>query len=116
RTVTEFWGVRWNSIISTGLRRNFFKPFARRRQAWLGALLAFGASGLGHFYMTLPAAGLMPALWVAAFFLAHGVIAIVEARLGVARWSNGAARAFTACAFVVTLPLMGEGLMRGLGL
>jgi hypothetical protein len=116
RTVAEFWGARWNKVVSTGLRRNIFDPLARRHRMAAGVLASFAVSGLLHFYMTWPAAGFVPAVWMATFFGLHGVIVLVEARLGVSRWRPAAARAFTAAAFAVTMPLFAEPFMRGLGL
>ena len=59
-----------------------------------------------------PAAGLMPALWMAAFFLAHGILAAVERVLGVKEWPPLLGHSFVIVCFLATLPLFSEPLMR----
>jgi len=112
RTLAEFWGVRWNRVVGRLLRRNFFEPLARRGAPMLGVLLSFAVSGLLHFYLVLPAAGLLPAIWMGSFFAAHGMLCLVEARLAVRRWPAVAGHAFVVAAFVATIPLFTEPLLR----
>jgi hypothetical protein len=115
RSLAEFWGFRWNRVVSLWLQKNLFEPLARRGSPRLGILLAFAVSALLHFYMVLPAAGLIPALWMAAFFLAHGALSALERPLGVKEWPPAAGRAFVIACFLVTLPLFAEPAMRALG-
>jgi hypothetical protein len=115
RTIAEFWGVRWSTVVHRWLRSNAYEPLARRRFPRAGVVLAFTASALLHAYMVWPAAGIVPALWMLAFFLAHGFFLIVEARLGVRRWPPIGGRAFTLGVFLVTVPLFMEPILRTLG-
>ncbi len=116
RSLSEFWGVRWNFVISRLLERNAYRPLANRRHPKLGVLAAFALSAVLHMYSTLPAAGALAAVWMGAFFLVHGVLSLVEARLRVRRWRPIAARAFVLGVFVVTSPLFAEPALRSLGL
>jgi hypothetical protein len=112
RTLAEFWGVRWNRVVGRVLRRNFYQPLARRGAPVLGVLLAFAMSAVLHFYLVLPAAGLVPAIWMGTFFLVHGILCLLEVRLSVRRWPPIAGRAFVVAAFVATIPLFAEPLLR----
>ena len=112
RSLAEFWGFRWNRAVGLWLQRNLFEPLARRGMPRMGILLAFLGSSLLHFYLVFPAAGLIPALWMAAFFLAHGVLAAVERVLGVKEWPPPLGHAFVGVCFLATLPLFSEPLMR----
>jgi hypothetical protein len=112
RTLAEFWGLRWNRVIGRLLRKNCFEPLARRGAPMLGVLLAFAVSALLHFYLVLPAAGFVPALWMGSFFALHGILCLVEVRLAVRRWPAVAGHAFVVAVFVVTIPLFAEPLLR----
>jgi hypothetical protein len=116
RTLAEFWGVRWNHIVARSLKTIGYDPLARRRAPRLGVLAAFGVSGLLHAYMSLAAVGLLAALWMGSFFLIHGLLSILEARLGVRRWGRLASRVFVFGVFLVTIPLFAEPFLRGFGL
>lgn len=112
RSLAEFWGVRWNTVIGRLLKRNAYDPLAKRRAPRLGVLAAFALSAALHAYTTLPAAGAKAAAWMGSFFLAHGVLSLVEARLGVRRWRPIAARAFVVFVFVATIPPFAESFLR----
>jgi len=112
RSLAEFWGFRWNRPIGLWLQRNLFEPLARRGLPRTGILLAFVGSALLHFYMVLPSAGVVPALWMAAFFLAHGALAALERVLGVKEWRPIFGHAFVGVCFLATLPLFSEPLLR----
>lgn len=116
RTLGEFWGARWSSVVHRWLRVNVYEPLARRRAPRAGVVAAFGVSALLHGYLVWPAAGVVPALWMLAFFLAHGVGMVVEAKLGVRRWRPVAGRAFVIAFFVATVPLFMEPILRAIGL
>src|SRR4029077_9584942 len=94
RSLAEFWGLRWNRVVGLWLQRNIFDPVARRGAPRLGILLAFVVSALLHVYLVAPAAGLIPALWMGAFFLAHGALAAFERVLGVKDWPPALGHAF----------------------
>jgi hypothetical protein len=116
RTLAEFWGARWSSVVHRWLRSNVYEPLARRGAPRVGVVAAFGASAILHAYLVWPAAGAVPALWMLSFFLAHGFFMVAEARVGVRRWPRAAGRAFVAAVFVVTVPLFMEPLLRAIGL
>jgi len=116
RTLAEFWGVRWSSVIHRWLRSNVYEPLARRNAPRAGVVAAFGASALLHAYMVCPAAGVVPALWMLSFFFAHGVFVVLEAKLRVRRWPRIAGRAFVVAVFLVTVPLFLEPVLRAAGL
>ena len=116
RTLGEFWGARWSSVVHRWLRSNVYGPLARRGAPRAGVVAAFTASALLHAYMVWPAVGPVPALWMLAFFVAHGLMMVVEAWLGVRRWSPVAGRAFVVAVFLVTVPLFIEPILRTIGL
>jgi hypothetical protein len=115
RSLAEFWGLRWNRVVGLWLQRNLFDPAARRGSPRLGILLAFAVSALLHFYLVVPAVGLVPALWMGLFFLAHGALAAVERALGVKEWPAALGHAWALACFLVTLPLFCEPMLRILG-
>ena len=112
RSLAEFWGLRWNRPVSLLLQRNLFDPLARRGAPRQGILLAFVGSALLHAYLVAPVAGLVPAAWMGAFFIAQGILASVERELGVRHWRPIFGHAFVAGCFLATLPLFAEPLMR----
>jgi hypothetical protein len=116
RTLAEFWGVRWSSVIHRWLRVNVFEPLARRKAARAGIMASFVVSGSLHAYIVWPSAGLAPAAWMLGFFTAHGAITLVENRLGVRRWRPLAGRGFVIAVFVLTVPLFMEAVLRAIGL
>jgi hypothetical protein len=116
RTLAEFWGVRWSSVVHKWLRSNVYEPCARRRAPRAGIVAAFLVSAILHGYLVWPAAGVVPALWMLSFFLAHGVGMVIEAKLAVRRWRPPLARAFVILFFVATVPLFMEPILRALGL
>jgi hypothetical protein len=116
RTLAEFWGVRWSSVVHKWLRSNAYEPLARRGAPRAGIVAAFLISALLHAYIVWAAAGLVPALWMLCFFLAHGFGMILEARLRVRRWGKVGGRLFVIAFFVATVPLFTEPILRAVGL
>ncbi len=116
RTIAEFWGVRWSSVVHRWLHSNMYEPLARRRAPRAGVIAAFGMSAVLHAYLVWPAAGLVPALWMLSFFVLHGLAMILEAKLRVRRWRPVLGRAFVVGVFVATVPLFLEPILRALGL
>jgi hypothetical protein len=92
-----------------------YQPLARRGAPRLGVVAAFGMSAALHAFIVWPAAGVVPALWMLAFFFVHGVVMIVEAKLRVRRWPSLAGRAFVVAVFVATVPLFMEPMLRAMG-
>jgi Membrane bound O-acyl transferase family len=116
RTIAEFWGVRWSSVVHVWLRSNVYAPLARRGVPRAGIIAAFAVSALLHAYLVWPAAGLVPALWMLMFFLTQGTFMVLEAKLRVRRWPAAAGHSYVAGVFAVTIPLFAEPFLRAVGL
>ncbi|MGE0827346.1 MAG: MBOAT family protein [Candidatus Binatia bacterium] len=112
RSVQEFWGKRWNRAVGAWLRAQCFLPFARSGRVRTGFLAAFAASAVFHAYFTWVAVGHVMALAMLSFFLIQGVIALLEFRLGVARWQPLWARVWTIVAVLGCSPLFIEPFLR----
>jgi hypothetical protein len=50
RSTSEFWGTRWNQMISRFLRHGIYLPARKCMPSWAAVALAFGFSGLLHDY------------------------------------------------------------------
>jgi hypothetical protein len=112
RSVQEFWGERWARTVSLLLFARTFRPLARRRMPRLGFLAAFGASGLLHAVVLLPALGWEAAgLW-GLYFLVQGGVVVIERAIHVARWSTPLAHAWVALVMLGTSPLFVGPLLR----
>jgi hypothetical protein len=115
RTVGEFWSRRWNRSVHAWLNEFAFRPVAKRFGVAMGVFAAFGASAVLHF---VPIAVAYDARWacaMAAFFVIHGVIVVVEAKLGVARWPRALGHVWTLGIFAITGPLFVLPLLQSLG-
>ncbi|EPS68808.1 hypothetical protein M569_05960, partial [Genlisea aurea] len=106
-SLQDFWGRRWNLIVTGILRpsvylpvRRFTAPYAGEKLALAAAILAtFAVSGLMHefifFYLTSRAT---PTWEVTCFFLLHGFCVVLEDQMkrgGVRRLPVGASRIST---------------------
>ena len=111
RSVSEFWGARWNKVVSGWLRENCFKPLARRRSPRMGLVAAFFASAFLHWYLTYISAGWWWSIPMASFFLIQLALIAAERALGVARWHPAAARAWTLVALIGVSPLFSEPML-----
>ncbi len=116
RTLAEFWGVRWSSVVHEWLRSNVYEPLSRRGAPRAGVVAAFFVSALLHAYFVWPAAGPLPALWMLGFFVAHGGGMLLEAKLAIRRWGRLQSRLFVIALFVATVPLFMEPILRAVGL
>jgi hypothetical protein len=114
-TVGEFWSRRWNRSIHAWLNEFAFRPVARRFGVATGVLAAFAASAMLHFVPIWVAYDLKWAAAMAAFFVIHGAIVVIEAKLGVARWPRALGHVWTLGIFAVTAPLFVEPLLQSLG-
>lgn len=114
-SVGELWGVRWARPISTWLRENCFRPLARRGLPRLGLFVGFLVSAIGHAYPVLVAIDLRMAAMMLAFFLAQGIVVIIEMRVGQSRWSRPLRHAWTVTIMVASSPLFVEPALRVLG-
>ncbi len=115
RTVAEFWAKRWNLAIHALLNDNVFRPVAKHAGAATGVMAAFVASAVLHFVPIWVAYDARWACAMGAFFVIHGAIVIVEAKLGVVRWPRVLGHAWTLGWFAITLPLFVEPMLRSLG-
>ncbi len=115
RTLTEFWGQRWNRPVHGWLRSHCFDWLARKRLAGWGVLAAFVGSGVLHFLLTVVSTTSLPALAAGSFFLVQAALVAAERRLAVIRWPHGVARLWTFSAVVFTSPLLIEGTLQSLG-
>ena len=131
RTIAEFWNRRWNRAVHVWLDENAFRPTMRwvlRRAGGVrrgpsavrvamtaGVLAAFGVSAVLHFVPICVAYDGAYAVAMGAFFLLHGVLVVIETRLGVAKWPVAFAHAWTLGLFFVTAPLFVEPLLRSMG-
>jgi hypothetical protein len=116
QSLSEFWGRRWNLVIGGWLRAHCYAPLARLGFPRAGVLAAFMTSAFIHVYPTFVAIGVGPAAAIAGFFLVHGALMIVEARLRMRRWRLGGRLVYVYGAFAVTAPLFTEAFMRSMGL
>jgi hypothetical protein len=116
QSLSEFWGRRWNLVVGGWLRAHCYAPLARLGLPRLGVLAAFVVSALIHVYPTFIAIGAGPAAAIAGFFLAHGALMVVEARLRVRQWRPRGRIAYVYGAFAVTAPLFTEAFLRSMGI
>ncbi|HEX8795938.1 MAG TPA: MBOAT family protein [Polyangiaceae bacterium] len=116
RSVTEFWGSRWNLTITHWFRQCIFTPLARAGWPRAGMALAFAASAVMHAYIALVAAGLVMAGIMLAYFLVQGALALIERPLGVPRWSPIAGHAWTIALMTATSPMFTEPFLRCVGI
>ena len=115
RTVGEFWNRRWNRAIHAWLNEFAFRPVAKRAGVAMGVMAAFGASAVLHFIPLCIAYDPKWACAMGAFFLIHGVVVVIESKLGVARWPRALGHAWTLAVFAITAPLFIEPLLQSLG-
>jgi low affinity Fe/Cu permease len=115
RSVGEFWGQRWNIIVSAWLRTFVFWPLARRGIAGIGVFCCFLVSGVFHAWPMLVALGTAAALSTMAFFVIQGVAVLAENRLNIHTWPNAVARAWTLVILLVSSPLLSDPGLRLFG-
>ena len=106
RSVSEFWGQRWNRIVSAWLRAFIFRPVARRRHAGVAVVCSFLVSGVFHGWPMLVALGTAAALSTVVFFTIQAVFVLVENRLRIHTWPHALARAWTLAVLLVSSPLL----------
>ncbi len=116
RTVREFWGFRWNRLVSEWLGRYTFQPFVRRHHVRLGIFVTFFVSGLMHFWLTVVPLDARAALTMGSYFILHGVIVLAELRLHPRAWPVPLARAWTLIAILGPSSLIIDPFLQILGL
>lgn len=109
-TLAEFWGQRWNPVVSGVLREHCFKPLRRSPRAAL--IAAFVGSALLHSYLTLLALDAAMALPAGLFFVAQAPMVFIERRLSVRRWPRWAGLAWTIGVLLLLWPLLAEPIVR----
>lgn len=107
-TLAEFWGRRWNRVVSGWLNENLFFPLARRRRVALGICAAFLGSTALHFWFAWVPLDLVGGAMMAGYFVVHAVGMLLERRLGVGRWSTGVRRIWTVAWVLLPSPLFIE--------
>lgn len=115
RSVGEFWGQRWNIIVSAWLRTYIFWPLARRRCAGVGVLGSFLVSVAFHGWPILAALGKSAAFTTAGFFVIQGVFVLAENRLRIHTWPVAMARAWTLVILLASSPLYIDPCLRVFG-
>lgn len=120
RSIQEFWGARWARPISDWLGETFFRPYARRRRALTGVVLAFAVSAAFHAYVVWAALGLVDGLpmagWMCVYFLAQGALMTLERAVKTRSWPRWAGHAWTVAWMVLVSPIFVEPALRVLGL
>ena len=112
RTLREFWGARWNKVVSDWLREHCYKPLARRGWPQYGLQAAFAASGLMHGYIVLIVMDWWWALPIAAFFLIQAPLIWIEDVLRIRNRSAAVGHVWTMSALLISSPLFTEPLLR----
>ena len=115
RSVGEFWGQRWNRIMSAWLRTFIFRPLARRRCAGVGVLCSFFVSGALHGWPLLVALGTSAAFSMVLFFVIQGVCVLAESRLSIRTWPVTMARTWTLVLLLASSPLFIDPFLRLFG-
>lgn len=115
RSVGEFWGQRWNIIVSAWLRTFIFWPLARRSCAGVGVLCSFLVSGALHGWPILVALGTSAAFSTVWFFVIQGVFVLAESRLSIHTWPVTMARTWTLVILLASSPLLIDPDLRVFG-
>ncbi|TVU13324.1 hypothetical protein EJB05_40372, partial [Eragrostis curvula] len=86
-SLRDFWGRRWNLMVSAILRPSVYGPVRARAGKAAAALATFLVSGLMHEVMVYYSSLEPPTGEMLAFFFLHGVSCVVE-ELCVRRWTK----------------------------
>ena len=111
KTLDEFWGRRWNTVVHGWFRRHIFAPLARRGWARLGMGLSFVASVLMHVWVVAAPTGNRFIVPMGAFFALQGIFTLLERPLRVRHWRSGPARLWTLGLVALTSPLFVEPML-----
>jgi hypothetical protein len=106
RSLRDFWGKRWNRVVSAWLHRFVFLPLARQHHPNLGLFCACLVSGAIHAWVAWVGLGAFAAFEMAVFFGLQGVFILAEDRLHVHAWPVPLARAWTLAILLATSPLI----------
>ena len=114
-SLAEFWGGRWNRIVSHWLKWHVFVPVAERFGRATGVIATFAVSALLHFYPTYISTNLSNALMMASYFIIQGVLVLAEASMP-GQWSARWKRPFAYASVLAPIPLFVLPGLRSIGL
>lgn len=111
-SLREFWGRRWNRIVSGWLNAFIFLPLARRHRPGLGLTCAFLMSAAMHAWLVV-GLGAFAVLSMGMFFGLQSLFIWVEDHLCVNAWPAPLARVWTAIVLLglsplIVVPLLGS--------
>lgn len=112
RTLSEFWGTRWNREVSRWLHRAAFLPAARRFGVVAGLVAAFVMSAVLHWWISWVPLDWEAGLTMASFFAVHGALVVLERPLRVRTWGTASQRTWTLVWLLATAPLFTEPMAR----
>ena len=112
RTIGDLWGARWNLTVRNWLFTHLYLPVTKWHSSGAGLAVAFAGSAAIHAWLAAVSLDVRAALAWTAFFLVHGILAIVETRIGIERWRPAIARTWTLGWCVITSPLFVEPMIR----
>ena len=108
KTVSEFWGKRWNLAFCDYAHQTLFMPLAKKWGAAIGALAGFVFSGVIHeLAISIPARGGYG--WPMLYFLLQGIGVLAERRMTKAGWlevDSLASRIWTIAIVALPTPLL----------
>jgi hypothetical protein len=111
-SLAEFWGQRWNRVVSAWLRTFVYLPLARRRCPRLGVFCAFLVSGILHGWVILVAIGSSGAWAILLFFVVQGAFVLAEQSLRIHAWLVPVARGWTLAVLLASSPLIIDPYLR----
>lgn len=112
RSLSEFWGTRWNRVVSHWLRVHVFLPIHIRFGPIAGVFGTFAVSALLHFYPVYISTDLRNASMMGSYFLLQAIFVLVEKRLPRGAWN----RPFAYLAVLGPIPLFVFPILRALRL
>lgn len=115
RSLAEFWGGRWNRVVSHWLKSHAFEPVAERFGRTSGVVATFTVSALLHFYPTYISTNLRNGLMMASYFMIQGVLVLFEGAMP-QRWGMRWKRPFAYVAILTPIPLFVFPVLRSLSL
>jgi hypothetical protein len=104
-SLRDFWGRRWNCMVSGWLNTFIFLPLARRHRPGLGLCCAFLMSAAMHAWLVV-GLGALAAFSMAMFFSLQSLFIWVEDHLCVKTWPAPLARAWTLIVLLGLSPLI----------
>ncbi len=108
KTVSEFWGKRWNLAFRDYAHITLFMPLAKKWGAAIGALAGFAFSGVIHeLAISVPARGGYG--WPMLYFLIQGLAVLIERRMTKSGWLDSdsfGSRIWTIAIVALPAPLL----------